>query len=94
MPVRQKPCDGIFEAFREWKVFGTHVLVSRIVAGEHRVRAFQGRRLDIVATAPDIEYCLTAEIDLDYIDVVKHRYPLMDQRRPELYGDIAKIRSK
>jgi predicted amidohydrolase len=48
----------------------------------------------IVATAPDIEYCLTAEIDLDYIDVVKHRYPLMDQRRPELYGDIAKIRSK
>jgi predicted amidohydrolase len=45
----------------------------------------------IVATAPDTECCITAEIDLDYIDVVKHRYPLMEQRRPELYGTIARV---
>ena len=45
----------------------------------------------IVATAPDTECCITAEIDLDYIDVVKHRYPVMEQRRPELYGNIARV---
>ena len=48
----------------------------------------------IVATAPDVEYCLTAEIDLEYIDEVKRRYPLMGQRRPELYGSIAKTKSR
>jgi predicted amidohydrolase len=48
----------------------------------------------IVATAPDVEYCLTAEIDLEYIDEVKRRYPLMDQRRPELYGSIAKTKTR
>ena len=42
----------------------------------------------ITATAPDTECCLTTTIDLDYIDVVKSRYPLMDQRRPELYQTI------
>ena len=42
----------------------------------------------ITATAPDTECCLTTTIDLDYIDVVKQRYPLMDQRRPELYQTI------
>jgi deaminated glutathione amidase len=46
----------------------------------------------IVATAPDVEGCTTAEIDLDYIEEVKRRYPLMDQRRPELYGTIGKRR--
>jgi predicted amidohydrolase len=44
----------------------------------------------IVATAPDTECCISTEIDLDYIDEVKRRYPLMDQRRPELYGTIAR----
>jgi deaminated glutathione amidase len=48
----------------------------------------------IVASAPDIECCITTEIDLDYIDEVKRRYPLMDQRRPELYGSIARVRTQ
>lgn len=44
----------------------------------------------VVATASDTECCVTAEIDLAFIDEVKRRYPLMDQRRPELYQDIGK----
>ena len=39
----------------------------------------------IVATASDTEDCVTATIDLDFIQEVKDRYPLMTQRRPELY---------
>ncbi len=46
----------------------------------------------VVATAPDSEYCLTTTIDLDYIETVKRRYRLMDQRRPELYGTIGKVK--
>ncbi len=42
----------------------------------------------IVATASDAETCVTAHVDLDFIDEVKRRYPLMDQRRPALYGPI------
>ena len=48
----------------------------------------------IVATAPDTECCLTMQIDLGYIDEVKHRYPLMDQRRPELYGNIGRVKAQ
>lgn len=47
----------------------------------------------ITATAPDTECCLTTTIDLDYIDVVKQRYPLMEQRRPELYQTIGRARA-
>ena len=42
----------------------------------------------IVATAPDTECCITMVIDLDFIDEIRGRYPLMDQRRPALYGII------
>jgi len=42
----------------------------------------------IVATAPDTECCITTVIDLDFIDEIRGRYPLMDQRRPALYGII------
>jgi predicted amidohydrolase len=42
----------------------------------------------IVATASDTETCVTAHVDLGFIDEVKRRYPLMDQRRPALYGAI------
>ncbi|HYM31044.1 MAG TPA: carbon-nitrogen hydrolase family protein [Candidatus Cybelea sp.] len=58
--------------------------------------AFVGRSMVVdpwgvvVATAPDTECCMTTTIDLDFIDVVKDRYPLMDQRRPELYGTIGR----
>jgi predicted amidohydrolase len=44
----------------------------------------------IVAQAPDCEYVLTTTIDLDHVERVKHLYPLMDQRRPELYQTIGK----
>jgi len=42
----------------------------------------------VIATAPDTECCITATIDLDFIDEIRGRYPLMDQRRPSLYGII------
>ncbi len=43
----------------------------------------------IVATASDTEDCVTAFIDLDFIQEVRERYPLMTQRRPELYKTLA-----
>ncbi len=39
----------------------------------------------VIATASDEEGVVTAHIDLAFIDEVKRRYPLMQQRRPELY---------
>jgi predicted amidohydrolase len=44
----------------------------------------------IVATASDDEGIITTEIDLSFADEVKRRYPLMDQRRPDLYEHIGK----
>ncbi len=61
--------------------------------------AFVGRSMivdpwgTVVATAPDTEGVVTAEIDLTFIDEVKRRYPLMDQRRPELYQTIGAPRA-
>lgn len=46
----------------------------------------------IVATAPDRECVTVTTIDLDQIEEVKYRYPLMRQRRPSLYGPIAESR--
>jgi predicted amidohydrolase len=42
----------------------------------------------VLATAPDDECCISADIDLSFIETVRQRYPLMEQRRPELYGAI------
>ncbi len=42
----------------------------------------------IVATASDVEGVVTANLDLGLVDVMRQRYPLLDRRRPELYGDI------
>lgn len=42
----------------------------------------------ITATASDAETCLSAMIDPAFVDVVRRRYPLLDQRRPELYPSI------
>ncbi|MDN5916100.1 MAG: carbon-nitrogen hydrolase family protein [Pseudonocardia sp.] len=44
----------------------------------------------VVATASDVEGVVTAHLDLGLIEVMRHRYPLLDQRRPELYGEIAR----
>ena len=58
--------------------------------------AFVGRSMiidpwgTVVATASDEEGVITTEIDLNFADEVKRRYPLMDQRRPDLYGNIGK----
>ena len=58
--------------------------------------AFVGRSMiidpwgTVVATASDEEGVITTEIDLNFADEVKRRYPLMDQRRPDLYGSIGK----
>lgn len=40
----------------------------------------------IVATASDRETCITAPIDLGFIDEVRFRCPTLEQRRPELYA--------
>lgn len=44
----------------------------------------------IVAMAPDEEGVVTQTIDLAFSDEVKRRYPLMQQRRPELYQNIGR----
>jgi predicted amidohydrolase len=58
--------------------------------------AFVGRSMvvdpwgTVVATASDEEGVITTEIDLSFADEVKRRYPLMDQRRPDMYSHIGK----
>ena len=47
----------------------------------------------IAAMAPDRECVTVTTIDLDVIDEVKYRYPLMAQRRPELYAPVGRERS-
>jgi deaminated glutathione amidase len=42
----------------------------------------------IIATASDDEGVVTAHLDLDLVQTVRGRYPLLEQRRPELYGRI------
>ncbi|MBI3993871.1 MAG: carbon-nitrogen hydrolase family protein [Candidatus Lambdaproteobacteria bacterium] len=44
----------------------------------------------IVGVASDTECVLTTTIDLDFIAEVRRRYPLIEQRRPELYQNIGK----
>ena len=42
----------------------------------------------VVATASDVEGVVTAQLDLTLIDTMRNRYPLLEQRRPDLYGRI------
>jgi deaminated glutathione amidase len=42
----------------------------------------------IIATASDDEGVVTAHLDLNLVQTVRGRYPLLEQRRPELYGRI------
>lgn len=44
----------------------------------------------VVATASDVEGVVTANLDLGLVDIMRDRYPLLDQRRPELYGEITR----
>ena len=46
----------------------------------------------IVATASDTECYVAATVDLDFAEKVKTWYPLMDQRRPSMYGEIVGAR--
>jgi predicted amidohydrolase len=43
----------------------------------------------ILATAPDMECALIHSIGLNQINLVKSKYDLLSQRRPELYGALA-----
>ena len=58
--------------------------------------AFVGRSMvvdpwgTVVATASDEEGVITTDIDLNFAEEIKRRYPLMDQRRPDMYGHIGK----
>jgi len=45
----------------------------------------------ITATASDAETCLSAVIDPAFVDEVRSRYPLLEQRRPELYPSISAL---
>jgi deaminated glutathione amidase len=42
----------------------------------------------IAATACDAETCLLTNIDPAFVDEIRRRYPLLAQRRPELYGSL------
>jgi deaminated glutathione amidase len=42
----------------------------------------------ITATASDDETCLCTSINPGFVDEVRRRYPLLTQRRPELYGSL------
>ncbi len=44
----------------------------------------------IAATASDAETALCATIDPGFVDEIRRRYPLLAQRRPELYGSLTK----
>jgi deaminated glutathione amidase len=58
--------------------------------------AFVGRSMvvdpwgTITATASDAETCLCAAIDPGFVDEIRRRYPLLAQRRPELYSSLTK----
>lgn len=43
----------------------------------------------VIATASDAETCLTAAINPAFVDEIRQRYPLLDQRRPELYPTLS-----
>jgi predicted amidohydrolase len=45
----------------------------------------------ISATAPDMECATTTRVDLSYIDEVRRRYPLLEQRCPEMYEGISDV---
>ena len=47
----------------------------------------------ITATASDAETCLSATVDPAFVDEVRQRYPLLEQRRPELYPSIGAPRT-
>jgi len=93
--------------FDHWEFFlrarATENQAWVVASGQYGVEpksgiAFVGRSMivdpwgTVVATASDEEGVVTAEIDLGFIDEVKRRYPLMDQRRPELYPTIGQPR--
>ncbi|MDT0377779.1 nitrilase-related carbon-nitrogen hydrolase [Streptomyces sp. DSM 42041] len=42
----------------------------------------------VVATASDTEGVVTSHLDLGLIETMRRRYPLLDQRRPDLYKDL------
>lgn len=58
--------------------------------------AFVGRSMvvdpwgTITATASDAETCVTSTIDPSFVDEVRRRYPLLAQRRPDLYTTIGR----
>lgn len=47
----------------------------------------------MLATAPDRECVTVTSIDLAQIDEVRRRYPVMNQRRPELYAAVTEARA-
>ena len=62
--------------------------------------AFVGRSMvvdpwgTITATASDTETCVTTMIDPCFVDEVRRRYPLLEQRRPDLYTMITRRKAE
>jgi hypothetical protein len=54
-------------------------------------RLVRGVHAHWITTAPDVEGVTTTHLDLDLIDEMRRRYPLLHQRRPDLYGEIAAL---
>ena len=42
----------------------------------------------VLATAPDSETVITADLDLDAQDAVRERFPSLANRRPSAYGGL------
>ncbi|MHA4853910.1 carbon-nitrogen hydrolase family protein [Rhodococcus sp. MSC1_016] len=43
----------------------------------------------VIATASDTETVVTTRVDLSMVDSVRDAFPLLRQRRPQLYGDLS-----
>jgi predicted amidohydrolase len=45
----------------------------------------------VLATAPDAETFVTADLDLDHLARVRERLPSLANRRPEVYGSEVRV---
>lgn len=91
------PCYDHWEFFLRARAAENQVWV--VASGQYGTEpksgiAFVGRSMvvdpwgTITATASDVETCLCAAIDPGFVDEIRRRYPLLTQRRPELYGSL------
>ncbi len=87
------------KTFSALGAYGMSVITTVVASGQVGTEpvsgiSFVGRSMiadpwgTVVATASDVEDVVTASLDLGLIETIRKRYPLLDQRRPELFGPI------